>query len=119
MPTLNEIIGGNKKNNKVEPLPEYLDETQMDEDAIREVVMSIHASALPKEDKTTTFKEKYSTFADKYPMLFNMACSDDFDVTKFDYMMRIRKQIADRERTVENASAEIGKRFFGMYHKPQ
>ena len=46
-----------------------------------------------------------------------MACRENFEYEKFDYMMRVRGQIAAKSRTVESASVEIGQNFYDMYVK--
>jgi hypothetical protein len=102
---------------KREPLPDYLDKTHLDSANIMNVVSEIQNSSLGNTEKIEAYGLKYPQFKEQYPILFDMACSPEFDFAKFNYMMKIREQIAARERTVEHASAEIGQKFYGMYHK--
>ena len=101
---------------KPEPLPEYLDETQLDNQAILRIIQDIQSSSPNKEARKDVYSKKYSDFAERYPVLFEMACCVGFDYDKFNFMMEIRGQIVHKQRTVENASAEIGTKFYNMYH---
>jgi len=67
-------------------------------------------------DKYEKLKEKYSLFATRYPMLFEMAIKDgDFDWVSFNYMINMRNKIINNELSVEKASEVVGKEWFNKY----
>jgi hypothetical protein len=99
-----------------EKLPDYLDKSQFDSETIIQIIKNIQSYPATKDERINVFTEKYSQFAEMYPVLFDMACAPNFDYEKFNYMMKIREQIANKNRTVEHASAEIGNIFYNMYH---
>jgi hypothetical protein len=98
-----------------EPLPKYLDETQLETSEIIKIVHDIRRFSMSSEDRKNIFENKYPAFVEKYPKLFEMVCSNAFELDKFIYMMKLREQIEKKERTVESTSAEVGQRFFDMY----
>jgi len=106
-----------KEPSKPDKLPEYMDETQLDQETIKNIIKEIQNTPQNKEKRVEYFSMKYSDFAERYPILFDMACRDEFDYEKFNYMMRIRGQIAKKERTIEHASVEVGQKFYDMYMK--
>lgn len=100
-----------------EPLPKYLVAEQLDTTTIQIIVKDIQSSkSRDVSARKTVYEAKYPSFAESYPMLFDMACGLDFDYAKFNMMMSIREQIANKDRTVEDASKEIGQKFYTMYH---
>jgi hypothetical protein len=103
---------------KPEPLPDYLDANQLENEAILRIIRDIQSSPPNKEARKLLYTKRYADFAERYPVLFEMACGIGFDYEKFNYMMHIRGQISKKQRTVENASAEIGAKFYNMYHEP-
>ena len=120
MPTpegYNPKIFTEKTPSKPDKLPDYMDETQLDQETIKNLVKEIQNTPPNKEKRTEYLSMKYPDFADRYPILFDMACREDFDFEKFNYMMRIRGQIAKKERTIEHASVEVGQKFYNMYKK--
>lgn len=106
-----------KEPSKHEKLPEYMDDSQLEQDTIKKIIHEIQRTPPNKEKRVEYFSTKYADFADKYPILFDMACRDEFDYDKFNYMMRIRGQIAAKQRTIEHASVEVGQKFYNMYMK--
>jgi len=102
---------------KPDKIPDYMDDSQLSQDSIKTIVNEIQKTPKNKEKRVEYFTVKYPDFADKYPILFDMACREDFDFEKFNYMMRIRGQIATKQRTIEHASIEVGQKFFNMYMK--
>ena len=107
-----------KEPSKPDKLPDYIDDSQLAQDTIRQIVAEIQKTPKNKEKRVEYFSMKYADFADKYPILFDMACREaDFDYDKFNYMMKIRGQILAKQRTIEHASVEVGQKFFDMYMK--
>ena len=106
-----------KEPSKPDKLPDYMDDSQLSQETIRNIVSDIQKTPQNKEKRIEYFSMKYPEFYEKYPILFDMACRDVFDYEKFNYMMRIREQIAAKERTIEHASVEVGQKIFDMYMK--
>ena len=102
---------------KPDKLPDYIDESQLAQDTIKNIISEIQRTPQNKEKRVEYFTMKYPEFAENYPILFDMACRDEFDYEKFNYMMRIRGQIEKKERTVEHASVEVGQKLYDMYMK--
>ena len=78
-----------------------------------------------RENKHTTkerahlCRTKYPDFVERYPHLFEMICEPEFDLARFEYMIRLRDDIQERKRTLEDASKEIGQNLFDVYVKPK
>ena len=106
-----------KEASKPDKLPDYMDDTQLSQDSIKNIISEIQRTPQNKEKRVEYFTLKYADFAERYPILFDMACRDEFDYEKFNYMMRIRGQIEKKERTIEHASVEVGQKFYDMYMK--
>lgn len=86
-----------------------------DSDTLMEITKDISGYNGRQKDKERVFSKKYPEFQDRYPVLFELACSDDFDPQKFEYMIKLRNQVMNKERTVEDASVEVGKKMFDVY----
>jgi len=97
--------------------------THMSSDAIISIVTKMRndSSVVGKtaEEKEEVFGAMYPAFKERYPMLMEMACADDFDAQRFQYIMHMRDQVMNKERTVDNASEEIGQKLFNVYVKPK
>jgi hypothetical protein len=106
-----------KEPSKPDKLPDYMDDSQLSQEAIKTIISEIQRTPQNKPKRVEYFSMKYADFAEKYPILFDMACRDEFDYEKFNYMMKIRGQIEKKERTIEHASVEVGQKFYDMYMK--
>lgn len=92
--------------------------TDLSSDAIRAIVREIIASRGTEKEKVAKFEKVYPDFAMRYSVLFKLACAPDFDMPRLDYMLGLRDQITNNERTLENASVEVGQTLFDHYVKP-
>lgn len=90
----------------------------MSSDDIRSIVLEISCAAGNPKDKQQTFQKRHPEFAERYPALFEMACHPNFDMSKLQYMLNLRDQITQKERTVEDASKEVGQTLFNEYVHP-
>jgi hypothetical protein len=114
---MNPKIFTAKEPSKPDKLPDYIDDSQLSQESIKRIISEIQNTPQNKEKRLEYFRMKYADFAESYPILFDMACRDEFDYEKFNYMMRIRGQIEKKERTIEHASVEVGQKFYDMYMK--
>lgn len=89
-----------------------------DTPSIVQIVKEIYEYNGTQKDKMRIFEKKYTDFKDRYPTLFELSCSSDFDFQRFQYMMKLREQVITKERTLDNASAEVGQNMFNVYVKP-
>lgn len=87
-------------------------------DDILEIVENIHNSGSSRKEREELNKGKYIDFVGRYPMLFLMACEDNYDKKTLMYMMNMRNKILNNECSVENASRRVGEKFFGKYVSP-
>jgi hypothetical protein len=87
-------------------------------EAIIAIVDEIHASGTCVEQREDACKEKYATFIERYPILFMMACENTYDKTTLMYMMSMRNQVLNNERSVESASRIVGDKFFRKFVAP-
>lgn len=90
----------------------------MDSKEIRTIVLEIACAAGSPKEKEAFFRKRHPEFAESYPALFEMACRPGFDMNRFIYMMEMREKVMQRERTVEDASMEVGQALFNEYVKP-
>ena len=88
---------------------------RLSNEEIISIVADIRSYHGAMSDKIEEFTHKYKDFSENYPSLFEMACNDGFDVEKFNYMLRLRKQIETSERSVEDTSKEVGQKFYDIY----
>jgi hypothetical protein len=85
---------------------------------INRIVLEIQASAATKKDREHINRSSYSDFALRYPFIYSMACDDHFDENTFKYMINMRNQVFNKERTIENASGIVGQKFFNTFVQP-
>lgn len=93
-------------------------ETHMTTEEIKKIVMEMVCAAGTVKEKDAIFHRRYPEFAERYPALFEMACTPGFDIQKLFFMLELRDKIDARERTVEDASKEVGQALFDEYVKP-
>lgn len=91
------------------------DELNLTNEELLAIVTEIHESDGQMKDKERIFSRKYPNVKERYPVLFELACSDDFDMMRFKYMLRLRDQVLKGERTVDDTSKEIGQKMFDIY----
>jgi len=87
------------------------------EDILR-VVHSIHDSGKNRLEREFNNKGQHPKFEKRYPVLYRLACEDNLDVSTLNYMMNMRNQVLNNERTADSASRIIGDKFFRRYVSP-
>jgi hypothetical protein len=60
-------------------------------------------------------KQQFPEFEEKYPKLFSMSCSKNFDENKFLWMMSLKTQIDTGEKTSHDVSIGVGQRLAKEY----
>lgn len=85
---------------------------------IQKIVLEIACAAGTPKEKENTFRRRYPEFAERYPALFEMVCLPTFDMAKLQYMLQLREQVMQKERTIDDASKEVGQSLFDEYVKP-
>jgi len=88
---------------------------ELSSDELMAIVREIHTAPGTPRDKDVEFDKKYPGVKERYPVLFELACSRDFDMQRFEYMIRLRNQVLQGERTVEDTSVEVGQKMFDVY----
>lgn len=87
--------------------------------AIRDTIMNIR-NYIQKHKNEENIEEKlkadYSFFAQRYPILYNMACdSKEFDFQSLEYFLNMRDNIINNKISSEDASKKVGKDWFDKY----
>lgn len=82
---------------------------------IIDIVGEIQLSNITEDRRLSHFTGVYPDFAEMYPTLLEMACKRNFEIDKFKYMMNLRFEIENKNRTVEDTSKEVGQKFFDKY----
>lgn len=90
----------------------------MPNDEIIRIVEEIVADSAEEESKFNTYKDKYNTFANRYPHLFMAACAPNFDMNRLRYMLRMKDAVDKDRLTQHQASVQIGNHMFTQYVKP-
>jgi len=71
-------------------------------------------------EKIIDLQLEFSSFAERYPILFDMATRNDtFDWNFFNYFMNMRSKIINDELTTEKASVIVGQNAFDKYIKKE
>jgi len=69
-------------------------------------------------NKAKYFSKIYAQFHSEYPFLFEMCCSDRFELDNLMYMMNMMRKINQGKETEETASVEVGQHMFDRYVAP-
>lgn len=93
-------------------------EQDLSSSAIMEIVHDIRTSTLSVSETKTEYAKKYPDFAEQYPVLFASVCEPDFDMNRFKYIMGMRDQVRNNEKSLHDASVQVGQRLFDHYVKP-
>lgn len=88
----------------------------MDPDTILEVAMKIKNSS--RRDKDKFYGQKYKTFKENYPVLFNICCDPSSDISKLEFLIAMLKNVKENKMTTHVASANVGQKLFDEYIKP-
>ena len=100
------------------PREEEEDKPHLPSEDILTIVNEIYQTQGSEKEKQRIFRKKYPEFAERYPTLFNMATQDNFDITKFKYMMQMRERVGDNKISQYDASAKVGTMLYNDYVKP-
>jgi hypothetical protein len=84
---------------------------------IMEIIKDIRNSTLSSKQREEHFEKKYSDFSDRYPYLFNMACSESFDEATLNYILTMREKVTSNKMSEFDASKVVGQKFFDKYMK--
>lgn len=93
------------------------EETPLDSSEILSIITEITKSSQSANTKKTIFRKKYPEFADKYPVLFEMATKPDFDISRLRMMLNMRDAVTDNNISQYDASAKVGKVLYDAYVK--
>lgn len=75
------------------------------------------ASNLTQKDRARIFRRKHPEFAERFTSLFDMACSDNFDVACLESMLNLRERILANKMSLDDASKVVGQGLFDKYVK--
>jgi hypothetical protein len=85
---------------------------------ILKMVNTIHNSGKNRIEREFNNKGQHPKFEKRYPMLYRLACEDNLDMVTLNYMINMRNQVINNERSVESASRIVGDKFFRRYVSP-
>jgi hypothetical protein len=68
--------------------------------------------------KKEHFEIKYPKFAKKYPLLFNMCCTDNCDTTRLRSMLSLLEDVETSRMTQHDASVAVGQDLYNAYIQP-
>ena len=89
----------------------------MTPDEIMEIARIIKKSKLT--NKKQVFSVEYKDFAQRYPILFDMCCTDnDQDLEQLQFMIKMLKNVQDNKMTRHVASTQVGQKLFDSFVKP-
>lgn len=81
---------------------------------IMTIVTTIRQSNV--KDKAQHFEKIYGNFKEKYPKLFEKACSDDqMDIANLNFMMSMLNKMNNENMTQFDASAQVGQMLYDKY----
>jgi hypothetical protein len=69
-------------------------------------------------NKKEYFSHIYSNFQERFPMLYDMCCSPNFDIAHLEYMLGMIKSMNKGEHDEESASKIVGQTMFDHYVAP-
>lgn len=90
----------------------------MDPNEILDIARIIKASKLQPDEKKTVFAKEYEQFSTTYPVLFDVCCNNDSDMTKLEFMVKMLKKINANQMTQHVASAKVGQNLFDTFVQP-
>lgn len=82
------------------------------------IVTEIHDYDGSQKDKQRIYRKKFPEFAEQYPVLFEMATREQFNIERFKYMLKMRDSVADNRISQYDASAKVGTDLYNEYVKP-
>lgn len=85
---------------------------------VREIRTSLDTAVGSMKSRRAFFEKRYPEFAERFPHLFQMVFDPEFNMERFEYMIRLRNDIQSNRTTFENASKEVGQHMFNEYIAP-
>lgn len=85
---------------------------------IMRIVSEMQHSRLSEEQRKNFYSKRYVKFAERYRILFEMACRPDIDMQKLEYMLTMRERVLKGKVSIDNASKHVGQTMFDEYVKP-
>lgn len=85
---------------------------------IMRIIREMQQSRLSEEQRKGFYSKRYVKFAERYQVLFEMACRPDMDMKKLEYMLSMREHVLRGSMSVDNASQHVGQKMFDEYVKP-
>lgn len=87
---------------------------------IRAMIADIQANSSSIKDKKRTYRRVYPDFAEHYPTLFELACTDpSIDMQRLNFMLSMMEQVHAKGMTQHDASVEVGKNLYDGFVKPK
>jgi hypothetical protein len=80
---------------------------------VRSIATKIRQSTVP--NKAIYFSSTFSNFKTRYPLLYDMVCSDRCDDSMLNYMLSMVEKISEGNKTSDDASVDVGQALFDRY----
>lgn len=82
-------------------------------DEIYKIAKSISESKV--SNKKGYYKSIYKQFYDEQPILYEMCCEKNFDISVLEYMLDMLSKMQSKEITTDQASVDVGQKLFNKY----
>lgn len=116
----------NKKAKMNNGVPDFVSDG-LDTNEIRTIVQDImiiiqdNKNKMKHEDIINNIKTndvRFTTFADRYPMLFDMITREQgFDYQSFEYFLSKREDIIQNKKSSDDVHKQVGQEMFDKYYK--
>ena len=116
----------NKKAKMNNGVPDFVSDG-LDTNEIRTIVQDImiiiqdNKNKMKHEDIINNIKTndaRFTTFADRYPMLFDMITREQgFDYQSFEYFLSKREDIIQNKKPSDDVHKQVGQEMFDKYYK--
>jgi hypothetical protein len=122
-----ENDGNNNKKAKLDgTVPDFVSDG-LDTNEIRNIVQDIMIFIQNNKNKMKhddiinnikTHEERFKSFADRYPMLFDMITREEgFDYERFEYFLSKREDIVKNKKPSDDVHKQVGQEMFDRYYK--
>jgi len=116
----------NSKKAKTDTVPDFVKDG-LDTNEIRNIVQDIMIIIQDNKNKMKhddiinnikTREERFISFADRYPMLFDMVTREQgFDYQSFEYFLSKRDEIIKNKKPSDDVHKQVGQDMFDKYYK--
>jgi hypothetical protein len=116
----------NSKKAKTDTVPDFVKDG-LDTNEIRNIVQDIMIIIQDNKNKMKhddiinnikTMEERFISFADRYPMLFDMVTREQgFDYQSFEYFLSKRDEIIKNKKPSDDVHKQVGQEMFDKYYK--